>query len=133
MSLRWAMPEKRQDQFGRDCGDWKGKQWSMKPWCEAVIFATMSVDLGSITKKNVKEWLFRLKVLRKIDKLPMSELPTTERLLKMEGLSTNVITKSRSWWMNRVKKMLEQEILRYESNPRRKVRRGRKKSRRRKR
>lgn len=80
---------------------------------EALIWASMSVDLGSITEQNIPEWIWRLAFLQEIskadfllektaeDKPPKSRNFTVEEVKRHIGLTTNVITESRAKFVRR--------------------------------
>lgn len=77
------------------------------PVTDALIWKTMSVDLGSITEKNIDEWEYRLKVLRLMDGPEFEhhgkKVCLTREDLEMHiGLVTNVTTKSRKQWLARI-------------------------------
>lgn len=84
----------------------------------ALIWATMTVDLREITAKNVDEWLFRLSVVKEHRGALVNrfiedpsrpsgwrEEPyyiTREDLVRRIGLATNVVTLPRTKWVAKV-------------------------------
>lgn len=64
-----------------------------------IIFATMSLDLGHISEKNLQEWAFRMNVGKQIG---YTFLFNFDDLKKHIGLSTNVCTKPRAKWLKRI-------------------------------
>lgn len=82
-----------------------------------MIWGSMAVDLGSITAKNVEEWMFRLKFQEAIglDYLSlgdMSDKPDILRagLTRWIGLSTNVPTMTRKKWVAKVVNLMEKRV-----------------------
>jgi len=78
----------------------------------ALIWATIGLDLGSITADNVDEWLFRLWYQHRcnLDFIWLGDKPDPKEVegwvRRWIGLSTNVITLPRKKWLARVQKIL---------------------------
>lgn len=87
-----------------------------------LTWGAMAVDLGSITEKNVDEWLFRLYFQEQVglDYISLGEMTmqdVREGLLRWKGLSTNVQTLTRKQWLAKVVKNMEERVaskIRYE-------------------
>src|SRR5574338_219821 len=79
----------------------------LNPITEALIWSSMSIDLGEITAKNVDEWMLRLALSDKLfgtmlhkDREPR---PFTRAEVEAHiGLRTNVSTKNRAYFTKRV-------------------------------
>jgi hypothetical protein len=77
----------------------------------ALIWGSMAIGLGSITKANVNEWVWRLWHQRStIDHIHLGEDATPEMVKEWVerwiGLTTNAPTMSRPRWLNRVKDIM---------------------------
>lgn len=84
---------------------------------ERLIWATIVVDLGSITARNIDEWLFRLDCAARIyeDREGYGAI-TREDLTKHIGLSTNVTNGTRAAFlkhMNRALTRLGEDAVRH--------------------
>jgi hypothetical protein len=83
-----------------DDGVWR----RLNPVTDALIWATMSVDLGRITEKNVDEWAYRLTIVQALYGARLQSSDGTPRPLSLQdvvdhiGLSTNVHTKGTAEW-----------------------------------
>ena len=78
---------------------------------ENLIWKTMAVDLGSITEKNLSEWVFRCAVINILD-TEIKFGPVTEDFLRPYiGLCTNVSTTTRAKFMNKCKDMLQRDAM----------------------
>lgn len=74
-----------------------------------LIWATIAVDLGEITAKNVDEWQFRLNCIALVyGDASWAEI-TSEDIAKHIGLSTNVSNRTRKQFMAKMAKSLERE------------------------
>lgn len=84
----------------------------LKPKTHALVWASMLIEMGTITEKNVDEWDFRLRCIYRLDLGPTSpkNKPTREDIEKHIGLRMNVRTLPRNQFMTRCKKMLEQAV-----------------------
>jgi hypothetical protein len=98
----------------------------MRQECNRLIWATMNVDLGSITAKNIDEWAFRLNVLYDIGLSAFPKPLTKAELKKYIGLSTNVSTKTRRQFMKKISDHIARKAQEYVENPRRKKTKKRK-------
>ena len=103
MSLDWSIVE---------CKNWEelksDKEW---PITDALIWATMSVDLGRITEKNVDEFFTRLRMVEKIhgfllykrdENKQQVSLLTYAAVRRRIGLNTNVVDKSKAYFNKRM-------------------------------
>jgi hypothetical protein len=68
----------------------------MSQLTNALIWATMIVSLGEITKRNIDEWLFRLEYLREVNQDPFTAHVSREDLEKHIGLYTNASQRTRA-------------------------------------
>lgn len=110
MSLDWNTTKvKDYDKLKTD------EEW---PITEAIIWMTMSLDIGDITEKNIPEWLFRIRIFTRVsdghgfgikDGKPWN--PSEEDLRKRIGLTTNVGTRTRKQYLAKVMKNLELNVL----------------------
>lgn len=82
-----------------------------------LIWASLGLDLGSITEKNVDEWVFRLIHQKRVgleyiyiddDISPVQVEGWVRRWI---GMRTNVITKTRKQWLSAVSALLERDTL----------------------
>lgn len=120
MSLNWSIEDiKDWEQISMDAE----KNGLEATKTNALIWATMSVDLPGITAKNVDEFYWRIKVLEQKSGPFIwryggeGEAATTreayeftrEDIERRIGLSTNVSTKPRIAWVSRIVKGLERE------------------------
>lgn len=76
---------------------------------ENLIWATIAVDLGNITAKNIDEWLVRLQIVARV-----SGSDTYTSILRSDlenhiGLSTNVTTCTRAGFLRKMTRCLERE------------------------
>ena len=104
MSLDWSIVE---------CKNWEelksDEEW---PITEAIVFATMVVDLGRITEKNVDEFFTRLVMAESVcgmqlykwddEKKYKKSLLTYSAVRRRIGLNTNVSDKSRAYFDKRM-------------------------------
>ncbi len=85
-----------------------------------LIWATMAVDLGKITKENVKEWMVRLSMLSIVDSECGTWSTITEEILTLHiGLSTNVSSTTRAQFKKKIINGVERNALsrvRYAAN-----------------
>lgn len=83
----------------------------LNPLTQAIVFATMAVDMGSITALNYDEFFARINLIESVGSpFYMESVPTPEGgtkwlkgLTKAHiachiGLTTNVVTRSRTSW-----------------------------------
>lgn len=82
-----------------------------------LTWGSMAVDLGSITDKNVDEWLFRLYFQEEIgmDYISLGEMTMEDvlaGLIRWKGLSTNVQTLTRKQWIAKQMKIMEDRVAR---------------------
>ena len=103
MSLDWNIGQ---------CENWEelksDEEW---PITDALIWATMSVDLGRITEKNVDEFFTRLRMVEKIhgfllykrdENKQQISLLTYAAVRRRIGLNTNVVDKSKAYFNKRM-------------------------------
>lgn len=82
----------------------------------ALIWATMAIDLGSITEDNVDEWVFRLIYQRRLglnyiyidDDVTPAEVEGWVR--RWIGMYTNVKSEPRKKWLKRCREIMEKEV-----------------------
>lgn len=96
-------------------GDWweeDGEGVRQNPVTKSLIFATMEVGLGSITKQNAVEFYARLSLVEKVRGAyvrripedggrPVEEPITLEQVQAHIGLSTNVARETPARWAKR--------------------------------
>lgn len=90
-------------------------EWAIS---EAIIFASMGVDLGSITEENLDEWTYRITLYQKLNGalLRIDGNPfyiTRDHLERRIGLKVNVANMTRTKWRN---KMLDDSHIRQIEN-----------------
>ena len=110
--------------------DWESYCWTqahddpekvrMNSDTEILIWASLAVDLGAITKTNWPEWMFRLNVLNRVhrpvgtkrdrDGKNVPYAPDMWTIKRHIGLWTNVTNVPRGRWLNKVKHNLEREM-----------------------
>ena len=80
----------------------------MKVTTHTLIFATLSVDMGSITEKNADEFFRRLSEIEQegaFRKSPYGDVPFTLEEVKAHiGLTTNVATMTKRQWAAKQKR-----------------------------
>lgn len=103
MSLDWDVSECT---FDRDSD-------SHIATADRLIWTTLAVDLGSITEKNLSEWVFRCAVIKILNnRINDSFGPVTEDFLRPYiGLCTNVSTTTRAKFMNKCKDTLQRDAM----------------------
>lgn len=74
-----------------------------------LIWATIAVDLGEITAKNVDEWRFRLNCIALVYGDPSWAEITREDIAAHIGLSTNVSSRTRKQFVAKMATALERE------------------------
>ena len=110
MSLNWNLSKIANTESVCWHKDSSGEE-TMRGITHTLIFATMAVDLGAITAKNVDEWLVRVHVLARVSNDHGWLGITREKLVAHIGLSTNVSNKTRKQFMGRMAKSLEQRCV----------------------
>jgi hypothetical protein len=73
----------------------------MNPVTHALIFATIAVGIGKITKENVAEFAARFRMLEKIDGAWLAGSITDVEFRAHIGLATNVSNETRAQWAAR--------------------------------
>lgn len=129
MSLNWSLTKidnwKTVCKFAATEEDKKNDLSYLRPQTEAIIMATMTVDLNDISIKNLEEWWWRLQFLRVYkgyrtfgwnregeghEDLPISPMEfTKEDLAKHIGLNTNVRNLNRKLWLKKQYASMELE------------------------
>jgi len=88
--------------------DWVGdRQWEIT---NNLIWATMAVDMGSITEKNYEEFYRRLIIAGRVFGSPYRI--TLADVKRRIGLGCNVTTKTATQFANRMKKVIEEDARR---------------------
>lgn len=129
MSLDWSIDRVK---------DYKNRCWvpaekkgrvKLADDTDFLVWATMVVDLGSITKTNWPEWAFRLQVLKQC-RYPLSHeyskeggtleyWVTIQQIKDHIGMGTNVTTLPRGKWLRKILKRIEndaQDIINQKQN-----------------
>ena len=107
MALHWDLGKIKD--YKTVCWINEGADKTLNHVTECLIWATMIVDLSSITEKNVEEWMWRiyfLTQLRKIDLVYDSVTKdyrtfTEEEIQAHIGLGTNASTLTRTQFVKR--------------------------------
>ena len=79
----------------------------MNPVTHALIFGTISVGLGSITDKNIDEFVGRFRIIEKVHGAMVTKrgedyFITDEEFIAHIGLVTNVSNETRTQWARRL-------------------------------
>ena len=85
----------------------------LNPVINAIIWATIAVDMGRITEKNWKEFYRRMRMLDIVEGRPYFQEPyklTPDLIKGMIGLHTNVITKPASSFNAKVARIMTSKI-----------------------
>lgn len=94
---------------GSVCFDSEG---TMRAHTYNLIWATMAVDLGKITKANIPEWMVRLRMLAIVDGENGIWDTISEEILTIHiGLSTNVSTCTRARFKKKIITTVERNAL----------------------
>jgi hypothetical protein len=80
-------------------------QWHAVTDC--LIWASISLDLGTITEKNVDEWTWRISLYQRLRGPYLKSKDGAFRITRKDiedhiGMRTNVITEIRSKWLKKV-------------------------------
>jgi hypothetical protein len=75
----------------------------------ALIWATIAVDLGQITAKNITEWQIRLQMIAVAYGDPAWGEITRQQLEAHIGLSTNVSNTTRTKFLRKIALVMERE------------------------
>jgi hypothetical protein len=106
MALTWNL-EGIAD-YKATCWIGDGDDVRMNPVTETLIFGTMSVDLGSITRENVTEFAARFRVIERVHGAMLRNADGTDRYVTDDefiahiGLVANVSNKTRAQWARRL-------------------------------
>lgn len=85
---------------------------TMCPDTYHLIWATMALDLGKITKANIPEWMVRLRMLAIVDSENGIWDTISEEVLTIHiGLSTNVSTCTRAQFKKKIIATVERNAL----------------------
>lgn len=87
---------------------------SMNPVTEALIWATLAVDIGRLTEENLDEFAYRLHFWERMFSPYLIENGKGREMTYKEikahvGLSTNVMNISRAQWMKKNTRSIERE------------------------
>jgi hypothetical protein len=93
------LPKNHEERHGRDM----------------LVWSSVAIDLGEITKKNVDEWVWRLWFQRKTTEaihIPEETTPAEVRKVveRWVGLGTNVTTLTRKQWLKKVTEIMVKRI-----------------------
>jgi hypothetical protein len=102
MSLNWNMEKVTDVQTLHE----DDNEWAIT---ESIIWATMTVDLGEITEKNLDEWAYRLAMLQAVwgANMRCGGEPfylTREHVERRVGLHANVGNMTRAQWLKKLLK-----------------------------
>lgn len=92
-----------------DIKDWREvclEDGKLTSECQSVVFATMAVDIGQITRENYVEFALRSSVMAGLAEFSASQenyraLAEPKLIEKYIGLRTNVVNKPRAGWFKR--------------------------------
>lgn len=81
-----------------------------------LIWGAMAVDLGSVTAKNIEEWMFRMKYQEVVglDYISLGDMDGDSLragLTRWIGLSTNVAPLTRKKWLAKVTGLMERRVM----------------------
>lgn len=118
MSLNWDLTKIENYQelcWLPDPTEENPKQTRLNPVTESLIWATMAVDIGRLTEKNLDEFAYRVFFYERafqsfMNKGGEPEYLTYEDIKAHIGLSTNVIDITQSQWMKRIKEVWAREF-----------------------
>lgn len=119
MSLNWNLEGIQDHQtvcFETDKKDKDGEPlFSLSPVTEAIIWATMSVDIGKITEENAAEFHARESFYETLYGKPLYKDGEAvgisyEDVKRHVGLVVNVATLTRAKWLTKVKKQVDQIV-----------------------
>ena len=110
MSLNWNLTKIANHETTCFKTDSSGDE-VMRGITHTLIFATMAVDLGEISAKNVDEWLVRLQCIGRVYADEGWSSITRQNLTDHIGLNTNVSNKTRKQFLAKMGKALERECV----------------------
>ena len=123
MSLDWnvgSVPNFEERCFVECVDPKKGKHRRLADDTNALIWGTMVVDLGSINRKNINEWVWRMNFCEMIGVSWMERFddndnvvgyyPPVESVEDHIGLSTNVVTLTRRKWVTKMMRSFERKV-----------------------
>jgi hypothetical protein len=110
MSLNWNLSKIANTETTCWRKDSSGEE-VMRGITHTLIFATMAVDLGEISAKNVDEWLVRLQCIGRVYADEGWSSITRQNLTDHIGLNTNVSNKTRKQFLAKMGKALERECV----------------------
>lgn len=93
-------------------GEKKGEQY-LHPVTNALIWWTMAVGIGRITKENAGEFAVRVQMLQQLDETPSEAHVTYEQVKAHVGLVTNVSNETRAQFLKKVSRMLDDRVARH--------------------
>ena len=73
----------------------------MSPITHNLIHTTINIDMGAITEANYEEFYFRTNIFERLLDIPIDVRTTLQDIINHIGLSTNVVTKTRTQWIKR--------------------------------
>lgn len=79
-------------------------------WRHGLIWATLAVGLGRITKDNVDEWMFRIRWLERARMSVFGDKVPESAVRRWIGLGTNVPDVKRPAWLKQKAEMMEREV-----------------------
>ena len=118
MSLNWDIRKvKNQEKMCWQASTHEIGKYELQPVTNALVWSTMLVGIGSITKNNHKEFhqrLLEFEVIQgegllhsRVDNESYYRMPNIEEVEAHIGLSTNASLMDRRKWGSRIKKMVE--------------------------
>ena len=120
MSLNWDLRKvENQEEMCWQASTHETGKYELQPVTNALVWSTMLVGIGSITKNNYKEFhqrLLEFEVIQgegllhsRIDGESYYRMPYIEEVEAHIGLSTNASLMDRRKWGSRIKRMVEEK------------------------
>ena len=121
MSLNWSMKDVRN--YKQLFSEFDSNDTCIAPavdrfsiWRDSMIWATMFVGLGSVSEKNIDEWLWRLAFRAQLGRFVSTSCmgeeinPDREVLERFIGLSTNASNMTRNQFVKKQLEILQREV-----------------------
>jgi len=111
MSLDWNIGNIKD--YTTVCWVNEGEERLLNPITNAIIWTTLVVDIGKITKQNIDEWIWRLAYQSQLDKGKLVyennkyRDPSRKELEDHINLSTNVTTLTRRQFVGKMQSILK--------------------------
>lgn len=90
-------------------GEVKGERY-VRPVTDAIIWWTLAVGMGRITKDNAAEFTVRVNTLQQLGGDPREHYITHASVVAHIGLVTNVTNETRAQFLKKVSRMLDRRV-----------------------